>query len=255
MVSFKRVLPILVLTMAAVSLLLVVPTALADSFSFSVSGSTQINFMSPDDNFWGVYETYVDGPGTASQVAIEDPFVSGVLSLASLSFTLPAGSTITSASLELILPTTAVEGSFVATNVTSEGLPQPNPEDPTHIAPTFANPQSVSVNAFEFANGIGRYTDGVFHLTDAPVVSGNQISTGDLSLELTGASAFMEAVVATEGYNYAGYVDGTGQAELPYTVEVVGDYTVTPEPSGMVLLGTGVLVLMTVAWWRRATAC
>jgi hypothetical protein len=244
--------------MAAVSLLLVVPTAVADSFSFSVSGSTQINFMSPDDNYWGVYETYVDGPGTASEVAIEAPFVNGELSLAGLSFSLPAGSTITSASMELVLPTTAVEGSFVATNVTSEQLPQPNPDDPTHIAPTFVNPQPVSVNPFEFVNGIGRYTDGVFHLTDAPVVSGNQISTGDLSLELTGASAFMEAVVATQGFNYAGYVDATGQANLPYTLEVVGTYTppaAAPEPSGMVLLGTGVLALMAGAWWRRAAAC
>jgi hypothetical protein len=251
MVSFKRVLPVLVLTMAAVSLLLVVPTAFADSFSFSVSGSTQINLNSPNDNFWGDYETHVDGPGTTSEVGVGAPSVSGALALTNLSFFLPAGSTITSSSMEFILPTTAVEGTSVAF-IASEHLPPPNPNDPTQIAPTFVNPGTATLNPFGFVNGRGG-DNGIFDLTDeVPVVNGNEISTGDVSLEFTGASGSMEAIVATQGYNYAGYVDASGEVNIPYTLEVVGTYTVTPEPSGMVLLGTGMLALMGSAWYRRA---
>jgi hypothetical protein len=249
MISLKRV-----LTMAAVSLLLVAPTAFADSFSFSVSSSTLVNLSSPNDNYWGDYETHVDGPGTTPEVRVNAPFVNGEISLTNVSFFLPAGSTITSASMELILPTTVVDGTSVAGTVGH--FPPPNPSDPTQIAPTFVDPGTAYLNPISSVNGTSNAGAGIFDITDqAPVITGSQISTGDVSLDFTGDNGWMEAIVATQGYNFGAYVDASGEVNLPFTIEVVGDYTVTPEPSGMVLLGTGVLALLAVAWWQRAAGC
>lgn len=255
MVSFKRVLPAVVLGMVALP-------AFADSFSFSVSGSTQITLTSPNDNFWGDYESN----GNRSTVNAEAPYVTGGLSLANLSFFLPAGSTITSASLELILPATYTYGTSVETNITQERLPPPDTSEPVGSAPTF-DPGTAYLEPFSFVNGRSG-GDGIFDLTgdapvvgggispgDSPVIGGNEVSTGDLSLELSGAIGGMEATVATQGDNYSGYVGGTGEVSLPYTLEVVGDYTVTPEPAGIVLLGTGMLALLAGVWWRRTAGC
>ena len=253
MVASQRVLRILILTMTAVFALLVIPAARADSFTFSVSGSTEIYFTSPNDNYWGYYTTGFDQTGTTTELEVEAPFVSETLDLANQSFFLPAGSTITSASIELVLPTTTLNGTSVASNVTSEHLPPPNPSDPTQIAPTFVDPGTATLTSFYQVNGIS-VGSGLVDLTDElPIISGNQISTGALSLNLVGASGFMEETVATQGFNYSGYVTATGQVSLPYTLEVVGTYTpaATPEPSAVVLLGTGMLALMAGAWWRR----
>ena len=255
MVAWKKVLPVLAL--GAFAFLVVVPAAFADSFSFSVSGSTQISLNSPNDNYWGDYETRADAFGTTSVVHAVVPNVGDLLEITNDSFYVPVGSTITSASLELILPTGVVNGTSQLANVTSERLPPPDPGNPTHTAPTFANPGTASLNPFSFVNGRGG-SNGVFDLLNVPVVSGNEISTGDLSLELTGASGQLAALVATQGFNYAGYVDGTGEVDLPYTLELVGTYTpaaCTPEPSGLVLLATGVLAMLAAAWYRRTASC
>lgn len=257
MSSFKRVLPVVVLTMAGASSLFVAPAALADSFTFTVSSSTLVTLNSPNDNYWGYYDTNGDGPGTTPEVRVNAPLVNGGLSLADASFFLPAGSTVTSASMELILPTTILTGTSVATTVGH--LPPPNPDDPIQIAPTFVDPGTAYLYPVSPVNGTSDAGPGVFDITDqAPVIAGNQISTGDVSLTFTGDNGWMEAIVATQGYNWSGYVDATGEVELPFTLEVVGTYTppaATPEPSAVVLLGTGVLALMAGAWWRRAAAC
>ena len=247
MVSWKRVVSVLVLGLVALPVY-------ADSFTFSVSGSTQVSLNSPNDNFWGTYDTNVDGPGTTPEVRANAPNVSGGLNLTNLSFFLPAGSTITSASVEVILPTTVLEGTSVVF-IANEHLPPPNPADPTQIAPTFVDPGTAYLGPFEFVNGRGG-DDGIFDLINAlPVINGNEISTGDISMEFTDASGYMEANVANQGYNWSGYIDATGEVNVPYTLEVVGDYTVTPEPSGMVLLGTGILALLVAAWYRRTANC
>jgi hypothetical protein len=249
----------LVLTLTAVFVLFVVPAARADSFTFSVSGSTLVYLNSPNDNYWGTYESPFDGSVT-TEVSDWAPYVAAQLNLANLSFFLPVGSTITSGSIELILPTTTLQGTSVATNVTTEHLPPPDQDSPVGTLPTF-DPGTASLYPFDSVNGIGS-GDGVFDLTMgfgqtvySPLISGNEISTGDLALELSGASSGeMVAMVATQGYNYDGYVDINGEVNVPYTLEVVGTYTppaATPEPSAVVLLGTGMLALMAGAWWRR----
>jgi hypothetical protein len=258
MVASKRVLSMLALTMTAVFVLLVVPAARADNFTFSVSGSTLVYLDSPNDNYWGTYESPYYGSVT-TEVRDWAPYVYGQLNFTNVSFVLPAGSTITSGSIELILPTTILQGTSVATNVTTEHLPPPDLDSPVGTLPTF-DPGTAYLYPFDRVNGIGS-NNGTFDLTMgfgltvySPLINGNQISTGDLALTLSDAQTDeMEAMVATQGSNYNGYVDVNGEVNVPYTLEVVGTYTpaATPEPSAVVLLGTGMLALMAGAWWRR----
>jgi hypothetical protein len=63
--------------------------------------------------------------------------------------------------------------------------------------------------------------------------------------------------VATPGYNWSGYIDAAGSVDLDYRlvvdVEYVTPESVTPEPSSLLLLGTGILALAG-AMFRNARA-
>jgi hypothetical protein len=49
--------------------------------------------------------------------------------------------------------------------------------------------------------------------------------------------------MTTPGVNWAGYIGGSGQVLLPYTVELDVTYAPVPEPSTFVLIGAGIFAI------------
>jgi hypothetical protein len=122
-------------------------------------------------------------------------------------------------------------------------LPPPNIHDPRSTPPTFVNPGDI----FAFIEDWQR-----------PQVSfrGNSVAVGP--------SPFMAQMdfttdVATPGYNWAGYVTAGGSVDLDYRLVVDVDYigpviSSVPEPSSLLLLGTGILALAGAMMFRNAVA-
>jgi hypothetical protein len=61
--------------------------------------------------------------------------------------------------------------------------------------------------------------------------------------------------LVSSGYNSGEIFNFEGENTVDVSEDLSIDYTVTPEPSGMVLLATGMLALMATAWYRRAANC
>jgi hypothetical protein len=239
----------------AAVIFLLCPAAFADSFLFSLSSTTETTMVSPDDNFWGTYSTASPGPVTVD-------FTYGTATVPGFSFSLAPGSTITSATVFLLLPTTETPGTSTGFVAPEAPFPPPDPSEPS-TAPTFGS-GTFSVAGTDFgtigvagSSCIGFGSGGTFDLCNIATIGGDEVSSGILDLTMLLPSEVETHVSATSpGSNWAGYVDATGTVDLPYTIEVEGTYTpaVTPEPSSIFLLGTAMLAGVGLVS-RRRWAC
>ena len=156
---------------------------------------------------------------------------------------LPAGSVVTSAAVDIILPTTTLYGSGV--NYAENAFPPPDWNAPS-IAPTFTNTGTSEVTVS--ANAI---TPLGFFDSPTPLIDGNEVSIGNFTflIEIDGE---IMGQLATSGVNWNGYVGGSGQVDIPYTVDLDVTYlpATVPEPFSFTLLGTGALGLAGIAYRR-----
>jgi PEP-CTERM motif len=223
--------------------------AFADSIQLTINSSVEELIANNDNNnLEGIYSTPPDSVGSQTTVNTTTPTFSNS-PFANIMFSLPAGSIVTSATLDLIVPSTVLNGVSTPFIDTFNTFTQPDPFNTVHIAPTLDTVGTSHVKVFGLLLGTSTQdlfgmADGnstIYDLSNFLVVSGNDIASSDLENIRLDVLSGISATIGRQGYNWAGYVGGSGEAEIPYTTTLDVTYTVTPEPSSLLLLATGVL--------------
>jgi hypothetical protein len=216
----------------AVTLLLALASpAMAENIQLITSSSFTTGIDSPNDNFWGTYST-ADGIVHPASLGTIDSDVRSI-DFPGISLTIPTGDIVTSATvLVSVLSNEIAASGFL---FPAQAYAPPDQNSPS-TAPTFS--------ANGFANVTAYYDPANGYIW--PIVNGSNVSTGDLNLmfDLIGS---IGDTIETPGVNWAGYLGGSGSATVPYTVELDVTYSPVPEPSSIVLLGSGILGLAGLA--------
>jgi hypothetical protein len=246
MVSFKGILPVMILAAAALP-------ACADSISVVANGSISSHAGEGGNGFY--MSTYADS-------SVLQAFGSGqVGDYASVldfpEFTLPTGAVVTSATLDVSFDPLVQE--------TTPGTYSEGPESVDHAHSYVAGAidetvstttslgsllgHSLTTNADCQLNNTGNSTNLVA-TGFGPCLAG----TEDYLLQLSSLTT-VTADLVSSGFNSWEIFNFGGGNTVDVSADLSIDYTVTPEPSGVVLLGTGLLALLAAAWYRRAANC
>jgi hypothetical protein len=179
----------------------IVPATAALSDTIQVLGHFTVSaaITSYDDDFEGTYSNLDPGPPQYS-----DPEIYGGVSVSSISisFSAPAGDVITSASALVIVPQSSILGTgyiFTAGRFGSEG----DPSLPS-VAPTFSTTGTSETRVYEYL------ASGGSSFTDSEAFANIQ----NLELFLTGT---IDSDLLGPGSNWAGYLAGSGEVDIPYT--------------------------------------
>jgi hypothetical protein len=209
--------------LAAAFLLSFSPLAFADSLQFSVDSTIAVNIFSPNDNFYGTYTT--THPQVTDYPTLGTFGVSVAIPLES--FSLPTGSVVTSESFQIIVPSQPITGTGYIFAL--GGFPPPELGMPSR-APTFTTTGSSEV-----------YAEYVFGRIPF-AIAGNEVTFGNSVVELD-LQGQIKGFLLDPGMNWAGYLGGSGQVTIPYTVQADVTYTVVPvpEPSTFALVASGIL--------------
>jgi hypothetical protein len=213
-------------SLAVILLLAATPAALADSIQLSVNTSVVANLDSPNDNYWGEYVNLAGDPIFVTGAGIHSVASAG---FSDISLFLPSGSVITSATVSILLPPNGVQGTG---SVFPLGM-FPDTADPSlpSVAPTFSQNGTSLVFVSPFFDDLG------------PIINGNEVSTNLHDLPFVFGGAIFSDVV-DPGSNWAGWLGGSGQVDFPYTVQLDVSYSPpVPEPSSLILFGTGGIAL------------